>query len=69
MLIEVPRLDRPRDHPPMLIHGNPVKLSGMAEGPTERFPTIGQHTDEVLGDELGLDAGELAGLRADGLIA
>jgi len=68
MLIEVPRPDRPSDHPPMLIHGNPIKLSGMAEGPVERFPTVGQHTDEVLADELGLDAGELARLRDDSLI-
>lgn len=68
MLIEVPRPDRPDDHPPMLIHGNPIKLSRMAEGPVERFPTVGQHTDQVLTEELGLGEDELASLRADGLI-
>ena len=68
MLIEVPRHDRPDDHPPMLIHGNPIKLSGTAEGPVERFPMVGQHTDEVLTTELGLGAEELARLRADELI-
>lgn len=68
MLIEVPRHDRPVDHPPMLIHGNPIKLSATAEGPVERFPTVGQHTDEVLAAELDLGTEELAQLRADELI-
>jgi formyl-CoA transferase len=68
MLIEVPRPDRPDDHPPMLIHGNPIKLSAMAEGPVARFPTVGQHTDDVLSEELGLAADELARLRSDELI-
>jgi formyl-CoA transferase len=61
MLIEVPRPDGGR---PMLVVGNPVKLSRVAEGPVARTPTLGQHTDEVLRDTLGLDAAELASLRA-----
>jgi crotonobetainyl-CoA:carnitine CoA-transferase CaiB-like acyl-CoA transferase len=68
MLIEVARADRPETQKPMLIHGNPIKLSGMAEGPVARFPGVGQHTDEVLGEELGLGADELARLRRDELI-
>jgi formyl-CoA transferase len=68
MLIEVPRHDGGDDPRPMLVHGNPIKLSGMAEGPVERFPAVGQHTDEVLGEELGLDADELARLRRAELI-
>ncbi len=52
----------------MLIHGNPIKLSAMAEGPVARFPTVGQHTDDVLSEELGLAADELARLRSDELI-
>jgi crotonobetainyl-CoA:carnitine CoA-transferase CaiB-like acyl-CoA transferase len=65
MLIEVPTPDGGR---PMLVVGNPVKLSLVAEGPVETFPGLGQHTDDVLGSELGLDADELARLRGIGVI-
>ncbi len=67
MLVEMPRTDDVAD--PVLIPGNPVKLSRVAEGPESRVPWVGEHTDEVLGAELGLDAGELASLRADGVIS
>jgi crotonobetainyl-CoA:carnitine CoA-transferase CaiB-like acyl-CoA transferase len=66
MLIEVPRPDAER---PMLVVGNPVKLSNVAEGPVRRFPSLGEHTDEVLRETLGLGADELARLRAQGVIA
>jgi len=65
MLIEVPRPDAER---PMLVVGNPVKLSEVAEGPVERFPSLGEHTDELLGELLELDPAELARLRALGAI-
>ena len=65
MLIEVPRPDAER---PMLVVGNPVKMSRMAEGPVERFPSLGQHTDEVLREVLALETAELDALRADGVI-
>lgn len=67
MLVEVPRTDDVEQ--PVLVPGNPVKMSGVAEGPETRVPWLGEHTDEVLGDELGLDADSLAALRADGVIA
>ncbi len=41
----------------------------MAEGPETRVPWLGEHTDEVLAAELGLDADALAALRAEGVIA
>jgi crotonobetainyl-CoA:carnitine CoA-transferase CaiB-like acyl-CoA transferase len=66
MLIEVPRPDADSA---MLVVGNPVKLSRVAEGPVGCFPGLGEHTDEVLGGTLGLAAAELARLRADGVIA
>jgi crotonobetainyl-CoA:carnitine CoA-transferase CaiB-like acyl-CoA transferase len=66
MLIEVPRPDSDR---PLLVVGNPIKLSATAEGPVTRWPTLGQHTDEVLRADLGLSDGELAGLRERGVIA
>ena len=67
MLVEVPRTDGVQQ--PVLVPGNPVKMSGVAEGPETRVPWLGEHTDEVLAAELGLDAATLASLRADGVIA
>jgi formyl-CoA transferase len=54
--------------PDVLTSGNPVKLSKMAEGPESRVPWLGEHTDEVLGEELGLDAAACAELRRAGVI-
>jgi formyl-CoA transferase len=65
MLIEVPL---PGAERPMLVHGNPIKLSGAAEGPVRSFPGLGQHTDEVLREKLGLSDAELAELRARGVL-
>jgi formyl-CoA transferase len=66
MLVEMPRTDGVEID--VLIPGNPVKLSKMSEGPETRVPWVGEHTDEVLGAELGLDNGALAELRARGVI-
>jgi len=67
MLVEMPRTDGVEQ--PVLVPGNPVRLSDMAIGPDARAPWLGEHTDEVLRDELGLPAVELGGLRAAGVIA
>jgi formyl-CoA transferase len=67
MLVEVPRVDGVEK--PVLVPGNPVKMSRVAEGPETRVPWVGEHTDQVLVDELGLDGGVLASLRADGVIS
>lgn len=67
MLVEMPRVDGVKQ--PVLIPGNPVKLSKVAEGPERRVPWLGEDTDAVLGAELGLDDDELARLRAEGVIA
>jgi formyl-CoA transferase len=66
MMVEMPRVDGVDE--PVLIPGNPVKLSGMAEGPETRVPWVGEHTDEVLRAELGLGDTELDALRSDGVI-
>jgi len=50
------------------VHGNPIKFSASPEGPATKWPLIGEHTDAVLRADLGLDANELASLRADGVI-
>ena len=67
MLVEMPRTDGVEQ--PVLTPGNPVKLSGVAEGPETRVPWLGEHTDEVLAKEIGLSAERLAELRAAGVIA
>ena len=66
MVVEMPRTDGVDE--PVLVPGNPVKLSKVAEGPETRVPWLGENTDEVLAAELGLDAERLAALRADGVI-
>jgi crotonobetainyl-CoA:carnitine CoA-transferase CaiB-like acyl-CoA transferase len=65
MLIEVPRADGGR---PMLVAGNPVKLSDVAEGPALAPPRLGEHGDRILRELLGLGDAELERLRAQGAI-
>jgi crotonobetainyl-CoA:carnitine CoA-transferase CaiB-like acyl-CoA transferase len=67
MLVEMPRTDGVEQ--PVLIPGNPVKLSGVAEGPETRVPWLGEHTAEVLAAELGLSGAEIDALRADGVVS
>jgi formyl-CoA transferase len=67
MLVELERTDGVAD--PVVIPGNPIKMSGVAEGPERRPPWLGEHTDEVLRAELGLTDPELAELRRTGAIA
>jgi crotonobetainyl-CoA:carnitine CoA-transferase CaiB-like acyl-CoA transferase len=66
MLVEIPR---PEGGDPVLTPGNPVKMSKMADGPETRMPWLGEHTEEVLAQELGLDNEVLGQLRANGVIA
>ena len=66
MLVEMPRTDGVDE--PILIPGNPVKLSKMQEGPETRVPWVGEHTDDVLRAELELEDSELAKLRDAGVI-
>jgi len=66
MLVEMPR--PAGDGPPVMIPGNPVKLSRMADGDERRVPWLGEHTDEVLTTELQIEADRLAELRDAGVI-
>ena len=66
MLVEMERTDG--EGPPVVVPGNPVKLSRMAEGPEDRVPWVGEHTVDVLVAELGLDQSELAALADAGVI-
>jgi crotonobetainyl-CoA:carnitine CoA-transferase CaiB-like acyl-CoA transferase len=67
MLVEMPRTDGVDE--PILVPGNPVKMSAVAEGPETRVPWVGEHTAEVLSSELGLGADELESLRDEGVIS
>ena len=66
MVVEVPRTDGVTD--PVLVGGNPVKLSRMQEGPDREVPLLGEHTAEVLAELLDVDDGTVAGWVADGTV-
>jgi crotonobetainyl-CoA:carnitine CoA-transferase CaiB-like acyl-CoA transferase len=66
MLVEVPRTDDV--DAPVLVPGNPVKLSKVAQGPETRVPWVGEHTEAVLRSELDVDDDTLAKLRDRGVI-
>jgi crotonobetainyl-CoA:carnitine CoA-transferase CaiB-like acyl-CoA transferase len=67
MLVEVPRTDGVDQ--PVLVPGNPVKMTAVADGPETRVPWLGEHTDEVLSSELGLSSSDLQRLRDEGVVA
>ena len=67
MQVAMPRVDGVDE--PVLVPGNPVKMTAVAEGPETRVPWLGEHTDDVLQSELGLEDADLAGLRERGVIA
>ncbi len=48
--------------------GNPIKMSATPVSYRRPPPTLGQHTDEVLAELLGLTSSELEKLKKDGLI-
>jgi 2-methylfumaryl-CoA isomerase len=51
------------------VAGSPLTFAGIDRGPTAPAPLLGQHTDEVLGDVLGLSGTEIGRLHDDGLVA
>jgi formyl-CoA transferase len=64
MLVEIPTGNGAR----MLMPGNPIKMSRVAEGPLRLYPTPGQDTDRVLAELLGLDGADIDKLRASGAL-
>lgn len=62
MLVEIPT----SADGTVLMAGNPIKLSKMAEGPLHRYPAPGQHTDQVLVDVFGLSVDEVVRRRRAG---
>lgn len=69
MLIEVERPDRQDGADPLLVVGNPVKLSRVAEGPVGRWPALGEHTEAILGSLLGLGPEEISDLRSRNVVS
>ncbi|MFP8880067.1 MAG: CaiB/BaiF CoA-transferase family protein [Myxococcota bacterium] len=65
MLIEVPRTDSPD---PMIVVGNPIKMSHLSEGPISSSPRLGEHTDAVLRTTLEMSDEQIARLRDEGAI-
>ncbi|MGQ0674803.1 MAG: CaiB/BaiF CoA transferase family protein [Rhodospirillales bacterium] len=66
------RMAREVPHPltgTVKIMGSPLKFSGTRVREPAAPPTLGQHTDEVLKEVLGMDAGEIKTLRTSGAIA
>ena len=53
---------------PVLVPGNPVKLSKVDEQPDGRVPWVGEHTADVLRHELRLSEDEIAALAEAGVI-
>jgi crotonobetainyl-CoA:carnitine CoA-transferase CaiB-like acyl-CoA transferase len=55
MVVAMERTDGVAD--PVLLPGNPVKLSKVPERPEVRVPWTGEHTAEVLREDLGIGEG------------
>lgn len=60
MLVEMARVDGVDQ--PVLIPGNPVKISDVPEAKDARVPWLGEHTDQVLGAGAGDDRRRHRGL-------
>ena len=66
MRVDVPHATAAIGTVPLI--ANPIHMSETPPSYERGPPTLGQHTDEVLGELLGLDAPALARLRAEGVI-
>ena len=66
MVVEIPRTDGVDE--PALVAGNPIKMTKVAEGPDRPLPQLGEHTDEVLHELLGLESDAVDDIRHAGVI-
>ena len=60
------------EHPtcgPMKMVNTPVKFSYSKPSIRTPPPLLGQHTDEVLRDVVGMSDGEIRGLKEDGVVS
>jgi formyl-CoA transferase len=61
-------VERPGGGSPIRVAGNPIKLSDTPPPTDLRWPTLGEHTDHVLSEDLEMSADQIADLRARGVI-
>jgi len=66
MLVGMQRTDDVDE--PVLVPGNPALIVDRGEGGDRRIPWVGEHTDEVLHDELGLTEEAVETLRSSSVI-
>jgi 2-methylfumaryl-CoA isomerase len=69
---EVNPMWRVTEHPGVgsyLMPGTPLDFSGIPRRPVRRAPLLGEHTEEVLADVLGLSSAEVGFLDAEGTVA
>ena len=66
MIVAIERTDDEKQA--VLVPGNPVKLSDVPDLPDRRIPWLGEHTDQILASELGMDAPEVDRLRSAGVV-
>ena len=62
-------VDYPGTPAPAPVAGLPFKLSLSQGGVSQRPPTPGEHTDEILSKDLGMSDEEINRLRASGVVA
>jgi 2-methylfumaryl-CoA isomerase len=52
-----------------LVPGSPIRFGGAANLPALLAPTLGQHTDQILGEDLGLDSSAIGRLHDARIVA
>jgi 2-methylfumaryl-CoA isomerase len=52
-----------------LMPGSPLRFPGDGTPPPRRAPALGEHTDQILAEVLGLDAAGIGRLHDDGIVA
>ena len=52
-----------------LVPGSPISFGAFVREPPRRAPLLGEHTDEILSNDLGLSDGEIGRLRESGVVA
>lgn len=67
MLVEIPQPSGKGD--PVVVAGNPLKFSRVVDGGDKRMPWVGEHTEAVLKEDLGLSNEEIAQLEERGVIS